>query len=107
MLKSQANLNFIFYGRYAVLPFIAFGLSVGALPVFFDFKAAEALKVPNAWIALSIVAFWALFVAIKKINPYVLFDTPENERTQQSFGWVLKALCGVVVLGGIARFLVT
>ena len=77
------------------------------LPVLFNFKLAEALKVPNAWIALSIVTFWALFVAIKKINPYVLFDTPENERTQRAFGWVLKVLCGVVVLGGIAKFIVS
>jgi hypothetical protein len=107
LLKSHANLNFIFYGKYAVLPFIAFGVSAGVLPVLFNFKASEALKVPNAWIALSIVAFWALFVAVKKINPYVLFDTRENERTQQSFGWVLKVLCGVVVLGGIAKLIVS
>ena len=107
LLKGHATLNFIFYGRYIVLPFIAFGVSIGVLPILFDSKASPALKALNMGIALGIVAFWLLFATIRKINPYVLFDTPKNERIQQSFGWVLKALFGIVVLGGSTRFILS
>jgi hypothetical protein len=105
LLKDHATLNFMFYGRYIVLPFIAFGVSIGVLPSLFDPKASEALNAINVTIALSLVAFWLLFATIRRINPYVLFDTPRNEQIQRSFGWVLKALFGVVVLGGLTKFL--
>jgi hypothetical protein len=103
ILKERANINFIFHGRYALVPLIAFGISVAAMPLLFDARIAEPLRIMNEWIALSIVAFWALYAITSRINPYVLFDTPDNERTQQVFGWALKGLLGVVALAGIAK----
>ena len=103
LLKPHATINFIFHGRYALIPFVGFGISVALMPLLFDTRIAEPLHMFNAWIALGIVAFWALYAITARINPYVLFETPENARMQQVFGWVLKTLLGVVALAGIAK----
>ena len=107
LLKDHATLNFIFHGRYVVLPFIAFGISIGVSLVLLDSKISPELKAMYAAIALTVVGFWLLFATLRKINPYVLFDTPRNAKIQQSFGFVLKALFGVVVVGGLTKFLLT
>jgi hypothetical protein len=104
LLKDHATLNFIFHGRYMVLPFIAFGVSIGVLPVLFDSKASPELKAMNAGIALSVMAFWLLFATVRKINPYVLFDTPKNAKIQQSFGFVAEGRVRRVVAGGLTKF---
>jgi len=73
--------------------------------------AAVSIRTPGppgilkAWIGLGIVAFWVLFAVTRTVNPYVQFDTPGNEKTQQAFGWVLKALLGVVALAGLTKLL--
>jgi hypothetical protein len=103
LLKPYATINFIFHGRYALVPLVAFGISLAAMPLLFDSRIAEPLRMFNAWIALGIVAFWALYAITSSLNPYVLFDTPENARTQQVFGWVLKTVLGVVALAGVAK----
>jgi hypothetical protein len=103
LLKPHATLNFIFHGRYALIPFVGFGISLAAMPLLFDPRIAAPLRMFNEWIALGIVAFWALYALTSWINPYVLFETPENVRTQQVFGWVLKTALGVVALAGAAK----
>jgi hypothetical protein len=105
VLGERANLNFIFHGRYLLLPLIAFGLSIGVLPLLFDPSISEPLRILKAWIGLGIVAFWVLFAMTRTVNPYVQFDTPENEKTQLAFGWGLKALLGVVALAGLTKLL--
>jgi len=104
-LGERANLNFIFHGRYLVLPLIALGVSIAMLPLLFDPSASGPLRILKAWIGLGIVAFWVLLAMTRTISPYVLFDTPDNERTQQAFGWGLKTLFGVVVLAGLTKLL--
>ena len=61
ILKERANINFIFHGRYAIVPWIAFGISIAAMPLLFDARIAEPLRMLNEWIALSVVAFWVLY----------------------------------------------
>jgi hypothetical protein len=105
MLGEGANLNFIFHGRYLALPLVVFGISVGMLPLLFDSRISEPLRTMNAWLAIGIGAFWALFAMTRRINPYVVFDTPDNEKTQQAFGWGLKLLLGAVALAGLSKLL--
>jgi hypothetical protein len=105
MLGEGANLNFIFHGRYLALPLIGFGISMGMLPLLLDPRVSEPLRTMNEWIAMSIGAFWALFAMTRSINPYVIFDTPDNEKTQQAFSWGLKALLGAVALAGLTKLL--
>jgi hypothetical protein len=105
MLRERANLNFVFHGRYALLPYIALGIAIGVLPVFFDSRIPEPLRMRNAWIGLSVLGLLALFATTKRINPYVLFDTPDNEKAQQIYGWVLKALLGIAAVSGLIRLL--
>ncbi len=103
LLKPHANINFIFHGRYALIPFVGVGISLAAMPLLFDTRIAEPLRMLNAWVALGILAFWALYALTSRINPYVLFDTAENARTQQVFGWALKTVLAVVALAGVAK----
>jgi hypothetical protein len=103
LLKPHATINFIFHGRYALVPLVAFGISLAAMPLLFDPRIPQPLRMLNAWIALGIVAFWALYAITSRINPYVLFDTPENATTQRVFGWTLKTLLGLVALAGVAK----
>jgi hypothetical protein len=103
MIRAQANLNFIFHGRSLVVAAALFGASIAAMPLLFDTTVAEPLRRMNEWIALGVLAFWVLFVLTARINPYVIFESPESERTQRLFGWLLKGLLGVVAFAGIAR----
>jgi hypothetical protein len=105
LLKKHGNLNFVFHGAYSILPYIAFGISIGVLSVLLDPGISELMKIRNACIALSIVALLMLFATTKRVNPYVIFDTPDNEKAQQIYGWVLKVLLGVVALAGLTRLL--
>jgi hypothetical protein len=59
----------------------------------------------DAWIAAGILAVLALFAMTRRVNPYIVFDTPDNEKAQLTYGWVLKALLGVVALAGLTRLL--
>jgi hypothetical protein len=105
LLKEHANLNFIFHGRYSVLPYIAFGISLGVLSVLLDPRISAPLRILNAWVGLGVIAVLVLFAMTKRINPYVVFDTPDNEKAQQIYGWVLKAMLGAVALAGLTRLL--
>jgi hypothetical protein len=105
MLRDGANLNFIFHGRYLAWPLIVFGISIGMLPLLLDPRVSEPLTTMNQWIAIGIGAFWALFAITRRINPYVVFDTYDNQKSQQAFGWGLKLLLGVVALAGLAKLL--
>ena len=105
LLKEHSNLNFIFQGSYSFLPYIAFGISIGVLSVLLDPRISEALRVRNACIGLGIIALLLLFAMTKRVNPYVIFDTPENEKAQQIYGWVLKTLLGVAAVAGLIRLL--
>jgi hypothetical protein len=105
LLKEHSNLNFIFQGSYSVLPYIAFGISIGVLSVLLDPRISEPLRIRNACIGLGIIGFLLLFAMTKRVNPYVIFDTPDNEKGQQIYGWVLKALLGVVAVAGLIRLL--
>jgi hypothetical protein len=105
LLKEHANLNFIFHGRYSVLPYIAFGISLGVLSVLLDPRISAPLRLLNAWIGLGVIGILVLFAMTKRINPYVMFDTPDNEKAQQLYGWVLKAMLGAVALAGLTRLL--
>jgi hypothetical protein len=107
MLREGANLNFIFHGRYLALPLIGFGISMGMLLLMLDPRVPEPLRSMNMWVAISIGAFWGLFALIRRINPYVLFDTPDNEKAQQAFGWGLKVLFAVVALAGLSKLLLS
>jgi hypothetical protein len=105
LLKEHGNLNFIFHGRYSILPYIAFGISIGVLSVLLDPGISELIRMRDAWIAAGILAVLALFAMTRRVNPYIVFDTPDNEKAQLTYGWVLKALLGVVALAGLTRLL--
>jgi hypothetical protein len=105
MLRDGANLNFMFHGRYLALPLIVFGISMAMLPLLLDARVSEPLRTMNEWIAIGIGAFWALFAITRTINPYVVFDTSDNAKTQQAFGWGLKLLLGAVALAGLSKLL--
>jgi hypothetical protein len=105
MLRAGANLNFIFHGRFLAVPLVAFGVSMAMLPPLLDPRVSEPLRTMNEWTAIGIGAFWALFAMTRKINPYVVFDTTDNEKTQQAYGWGLKLLLGVVALAGVSKLL--
>jgi hypothetical protein len=75
------------------------------LPLLLDPRVSEPLRTVNEWIAIGIGAFWALFAITRRINPYVVFDTSDNAKTQQAFGWGLKLLLGAVALAGLSKLL--
>jgi hypothetical protein len=102
LLKDFSNLNFVFYGKYAVLSYLVGGLGFGML---LGEGGKEATVFPLAVSGFGLLGLWILWIGLKSCNPYIIFETAKNERRQDLLGWILKSLAGIIVFGGLAKLI--
>ena len=97
LLKENATIHFLFWGKYAYIAWGIFTIGIGSIG-FVMFSTWEIFLKIWLFLLLTSFTYWPL----RLISPYTEFDTQKNHNVNSTIKWITNGLASVFVFGVLA-----